>query len=167
MARRRIHRNGWEIVTAPPVRFRRPRGMLALPDPARGGDLRLVRPFINIDDADWPLLAGWLVGTLRPRGPYAVLLVHGEQGSAESALVRVSRTLVDPNAAPVRREPRNGQDLIIAARNGLVVAFDNVSHLAQDRATTSRGLRREADLVRDNSSPTSRKLSFTSPAQSR
>jgi hypothetical protein len=44
----------------------------------------------------------------------------------------VSRALVDPNEAPVRREPKNGQDLIVAARNGLVVAFDNVSTLPQE-----------------------------------
>jgi hypothetical protein len=36
---------------------------------------------------------------------------------------------VDPNEAPVRREPKNGHDLIVAARNGLIVAFDNVSSL--------------------------------------
>jgi len=128
----RIDANGWELVPEPPVRFRRARGMLPLPYPDRDGNLGELRRFVNVDDADWPLYLGWLVGTLRPRGPYAILLVHGEQGSAKSTLVRVSRALVDPNEAPVRREPKNGQDLIVAARNGLVVAFDNVSTLPQE-----------------------------------
>jgi hypothetical protein len=128
----RIDANGWEIVPEPPVRFRRARGMLPLPHPVRGGSLDELRRFVNVDDADWPLYIGWLVGTLRPRGPYAIVLVHGEQGSAKSTLVRVSRALVDPNEAPVRREPKNGQDLIVAARNGLIVAFDNVSRLPQE-----------------------------------
>ena len=128
----RIGPHGWDVVADPPVRFRRARGMLPLPDPVAGGSLELLRPFANVVDDDWPLLLGWIVGALRPRGPYAVLLVHGEQGSAKSTLVRIARALLDPNEAPVRREARNGQDLIVAARNGLVVAFDNVSHLSQD-----------------------------------
>ena len=140
----RVHAAGWEIVSAPPVRFRRPRGMLALPAPALGGQLADVRPFANVTDSDWPLLIGWLVGALRPRGPYPVLLIHGEQGSAKSTLVRVCRSLLDPNEAPVRREPREGRDLIVAARNGHVVAFDNVgsklsSELSDDLARLATG----------------------------
>ena len=128
----RISAEGWEVVSDPPVRFRRAYGMLPLPEPVRGGPLDLLKPFVNVPAPDWPLLLGWLVGALRPRGPYPVLLVHGEQGSAKSTLVRIVRALVDPNEAPVRKEPRNGQDLIIAARNGHIVAFDNVSRLSQD-----------------------------------
>ncbi len=128
----RVDEFGWEIVAEPPVRFRRARGMLPLPHPESGGSLDELRQFVNVDPDDWPLYLGWLLGTLRPRGPYAILLVHGEQGSAKSTLVRVSRALVDPNEAPVRRQPKDGQDLIVAARNGLVVAFDNVSALPQE-----------------------------------
>jgi hypothetical protein len=128
----RISADGWEIVVDPPVRFRRARGMLPLPDPVAGGSVEELRRFANVGADDWPLLIGWIVGAFRPRGPYAVLLVHGEQGSAKSTLVRIARALLDPNEAPVRREPRNGQDLIVAARNGLVLAFDNVSHLSQE-----------------------------------
>jgi hypothetical protein len=125
----RVSADGWEIVHDPPVRFRRARGMLPLPYPVRGGSVGELRPFVNVDDKDWPLLVGFVIGTLRPSGPYPVLPINGEQGSAKSTLVRVVRALVDPNEAPVRREATNGQDLIIAARNGLIVAFDNVSTL--------------------------------------
>jgi hypothetical protein len=128
----KIDATGWEVVHNPPVRFRRARGMLSLPYPTKGGGLDELREYVNVDDEDWPLFLGWLVGALRPRGPYAVLLVHGEQGSAKSTLVRVARALLDPNEAPIRREPRTGQDLIVAARNGLVVAYDNVSKLSPE-----------------------------------
>jgi hypothetical protein len=126
----KITADGWEIVQHPTVRFRRSSGMLPLPYPVTGGSLDELRVRVNVVDADWPLFVGWLVGTLRPRGPYAILIVNGEQGSAKSTMVRVARTLVDPDEAPVRREPRDGQDLIVAARNGLIVAFDNVSRLS-------------------------------------
>ena len=128
----RIDASGWTVVSDPPVRFRRARGMLALPCPEPGGSFDQLRDFVNVVDDDWPLLLGFVVGCVRPRGPYPVLLVHGEQGSAKTTTVRVVRSLIDPNEAPVRREPRNGQDLIVAARNGAVVAFDNISALPSE-----------------------------------
>lgn len=146
---------GWKTVAEPPVRFRRPRGMLPLPHPQPGGSLDTLRRFVNVDDADWPLYLGWLIGTLRPRGPYAILLVHGEQGSAKSTLVRVSRALVDPNEAPVRREPRNGHDLIIAARNAWIVAFDNVSRLSPELSDDLARLATGQALAPASSTPTS------------
>src|SRR5262249_33085117 len=80
-------------------------------------------------DAEWPLLVGWLLAALRPVGPYPVLLLHGEQGSAKSTTERILRALVDPNSASLRAEPRNPHELMIAAKNGWVVALDNVSPL--------------------------------------
>ncbi len=96
----------------PPVKFRRTRGMLPLPVPVSGGNLADLRPFVNIaSDADWILLSAWLVATLRPTGPYPVLVLHGEQGSAKSTLARVLRLLVDPNRAALRTTPRDERDL--------------------------------------------------------
>ena len=40
------------------------------------------------------------------------------------------RRLVDPNKSELRSEPKEPRDLLIAATNGLVVAFDNLSHLS-------------------------------------
>jgi hypothetical protein len=55
--------------------------------------------------------------------------VTGEQGSAKSTLTAVLRFFVDPNAAPIRSLPREARDLFIAASNGHVLAFDNISSL--------------------------------------
>ena len=105
-------------------------GMRQLPHPTRGGNIDELREYANVGDDDWPLFAAAAVATLRPRGPFPVLQLHGEQGSAKSTTARVLRELVDPNAAPLRSEPRDGRDLMIAAHNGWIVAYDNVSHLA-------------------------------------
>ncbi|MHB1426588.1 MAG: hypothetical protein ACYC3I_25790 [Gemmataceae bacterium] len=41
---------GWRIVEDPPVRFRRPRGMLPLPKPQQGGTVEDLRRFVNVAD---------------------------------------------------------------------------------------------------------------------
>ena len=53
----------------------------------------------------------------------------GEQGSAKSTFSAVLRSLLDPNTAPLRALPREDRDLFIAANNGHVLTFDNVSGL--------------------------------------
>ena len=121
---------GWQVVTDVPVRFRRRRGMRALPKPEAGGSIEKLRPFVNVrDDYEWTLLQAWLVSALRTPGPFPLLTLCGEQGSAKSTTARVLRALVDPNAAPLRAEPRNGRDLMIAASNGWVLGLDNLSRL--------------------------------------
>jgi len=121
---------GWQALGNPPVKFRRARGMLALPQPIGGASIEVLRQFVNVrDEADFVLLVAWLVAALRPRGPYPALALHGEQGSAKSTTARVLRMLVDPNVAALRAAPREPRDLMIAATNGWCVAFDNLSHL--------------------------------------
>lgn len=113
-----------------PVRFVRRRGMLALPTPVSGGSVDDLREFVNVpNDDDWTLLVAWMVAALRPTGPYPVLSVDGEHGSAKSTLCRFLRALIDPNVASLRRPPRDERDLIIAATNGWCVGFENLSGL--------------------------------------
>jgi hypothetical protein len=124
----KVTRHGWSITNDPPVLFRRPRGVLSLPLPKQGGDLMTLRRLVNVrEEADWQLLVVWLLAALRPRGPYPVLCMHGQQGCAKSTMARMLRSLVDPSAACLRSAPRDGRDVMIAATNGWVVALDNLS----------------------------------------
>jgi hypothetical protein len=126
-----ITAEGWRVTDHPPVKFRRSRGMLPLPHPLAGGSIDLLAPFVNIDgDDDWHLLVGWLVSAFRPQGPYPILVLHGEQGSAKSTTARVLRSLIDPNKAGLRSEPREPRDLMVAAHNSWIIALDNLSHLS-------------------------------------
>jgi hypothetical protein len=75
------------------------------------------------------LLLSWLAAALRPTGPYPVLILQGEQGSAKSTAQRILRALADPSTVPLRTTPREERDLLIAATNGWVVSFDNLSGL--------------------------------------
>ena len=125
---------GWRIASDPPVRFRRPRGMLSLPSPEPGGTIDALRPFLNCGegasgDDNWRLFVAWLLAALRPDRPMPVIALHGEQGSAKSTTTKVLRALVDPNTTPLRHAPRDARDIAIAAKNGWIVAYDNLSAL--------------------------------------
>jgi hypothetical protein len=121
---------GWRIAEKPPIRFRRSPGMLPLPAPLRGGRIEELGRYLNLSSqADRVLVYSWLVATLRPRGPYPILNLLGEQGTAKSTAARVLRALVDPFAAPLRTPPRDERDLQISAKNSHVIALDNISGL--------------------------------------
>jgi hypothetical protein len=127
-----VDSSGWRIGEASdsPMRFRRAHGMLPLPVPERGGSLNDLRDFVNVgSDGDFQLLVGFIIGALRPCGPYPILVLHGEQGSAKSTTTRVLRSLIDPSVAPLRSEPRDARDLMIAANNGWMIPLDNISRL--------------------------------------
>jgi hypothetical protein len=120
---------GWRVIADSPVRFRRAKAMGKLPIPVKGGSVHDLRKLVNVRDEDWPLVVAWLLAAMRPVGPYPLLCLHGEQGSAKSSTARVLRSLIDPNSSPLRSEPREPRDLMIAANNGWVIALDNLSRV--------------------------------------
>lgn len=125
-----ITATSWRLTDTAPVRFRRPKGLLALPVPQPGGDLAVLRTYINVTtEQDFILLIATLVAYLRGRGPYPVVALNGEQGSAKSTTARIIKALLDPSSAPLRSSPKEPRDLMIAASHSHVIAFDNLSDL--------------------------------------
>ncbi|MGR3649500.1 MAG: hypothetical protein ACU0BJ_13855 [Shimia sp.] len=120
---------GWQVVDHPPARFRRSSSQLPLPTPAKDiGDIDLLRQFVNVgSEDDFRMIVAWLVGCFHPRGPYPILILNGEQGSAKSTTARVLRSLIDPANPIARSAPNSEQDLVISARHNHVLAFDNLS----------------------------------------
>lgn len=122
---------GWRVVSSPPVRFRRSGGMRPLQRPVHGGSISTLRSFLNVtSEEEFVLAVCWILAALRNIGPYPVLALSGEQGSAKSTFATLLRRLIDPNVASLRSLPREERDLAISANNAHVLAFDNVSHLS-------------------------------------
>ena len=93
-----------------------------------------LRPLLNIrpgvdGDNDFILAIAYALACLRGRGPYPVMVIGGEQGSAKSTRSALLRSLVDPGKPTLRALPHDERDLVVAARNRHVLAFDNVSGL--------------------------------------
>jgi hypothetical protein len=126
-----IDESGWRVVADPPVYFRRSSGMKPLPEPVAGGSLKGdLRPLLNVKtDDEFVLTVAWLLAALCPTGPYPVLALAGEQGSAKSMRSNFLRALIDPNSVPLRALPRSEHDVFIAAHNSHVLAYDNASGL--------------------------------------
>jgi hypothetical protein len=129
---------GWRVMANPPVRFRRAKGMLPLPEPVGGGKLDraistridALQKSLNVKtETEFVLVVSYILAAIRGRGPYPVLVLSGEQGSAKSTLSRILRELFDPNTAPLRTPPRSERDLAIAANNSHAQVFENISRL--------------------------------------
>jgi hypothetical protein len=126
-----VDADGWRIVKQPPVYFRRAPGMLPLPDPKADGQLDLLPKLFGLDprSEEAMFLIAWLVMTLHPSGPYPVLNLRGEQGSRKTTLTEMLRRVIDPNIAPTRQPSADEEAIILAARNGHIVALDNLSFI--------------------------------------
>jgi hypothetical protein len=120
---------GWQVIDNPPVKFRRAKGMLPLPTPTKGGNVNDLQRFVNVQGDNYLLLKAWLLAAMRPTGPYPVLCLHGEQGSAKSTAARMARALIDPSSTALRCQPRSARDLMIAANNGWIINLDNLSEI--------------------------------------
>jgi hypothetical protein len=125
-----IDTEGWRVISEPPIRFQRPRGMLPLPVPVQGGSLGELKTLLNLArDDDLVLMIAWLLSALRPVGPYPLLALAGEPGAAKSTTARVLRMLTDPNVSCLRSSPREERDCWIAAGNAGMLTFDNLSSI--------------------------------------
>src|SRR5262245_64157838 len=122
--------DGWRVIGCPPVCFRRPAGMLPLPVPQQGGSIEALNSCLNLASRDdFVLIVAWLLAALRSGSPYPLLAISGEQGSAKTVLSKLLKALIDPNSAPLRSLSREERELMIAANNGYLLAFDNLSGL--------------------------------------
>jgi hypothetical protein len=130
-----ITKAGWQVLGggSAPVRFVRPNAMEALPLPATGGRLEELRSHINLeeDDEQWSLVAGFLASAfvLAPLGPFPILIFHGEQGCTKTTASAHCAAVLDPRRAGLRALPRDLEQLAVAADNGFLLAFDNVSRI--------------------------------------
>jgi Phage integrase family len=130
-----ITAKGWRVVTGIPdnVRFVRRAGFGALPIPVKGGSIQTLRPFYNVRDEDFVLCVGWLLGALRPKGPYSTIMLTGASGSAKTSGCLVFKRLIDPGLADLR--PFKGEDdMYVGAYSSWVQGFDNISRISPENA---------------------------------
>lgn len=123
-----ITASGYEITSSPPVLFRASAGKLV--EPAEKGDINLLRRHLNVNDVQFQLIIAWLTFSMGPAGPYPVLALWGEQGSAKTTAAAVLRYLLDGRRTGGRALPSSKQNLDVAAKLSHLLSFDNVSFIS-------------------------------------
>lgn len=116
----------WRAADQLPIHFRRAGKPQPLPRPTTPDFARLWR-HVNVTPEHRVLVAAFMLGALRPRGPYPALALIAEQGSGKSHASRTIKALTDPSASPLRSPPREERDLLVAATSSWVLALDNLS----------------------------------------
>ena len=129
-----VRPGAWSLESGTPQpQFRRQVTQAPMPEPdasSGAADIELLRPFINVrSERDWMQLIAWLIAAWVPEIGHPVLVVHGEQGTAKSTLMRMLTLLVDPSSAPLRSEPRDIDAWVQAADHTWLLTLDNVSAL--------------------------------------
>jgi putative DNA primase/helicase len=116
----------------PMSRFVRPDGFGVIPvDPKAKADFDKLWDHVNVtDETDRTLIAGWLVMALRGKGPYPILTIQGQHGSAKSTTTKMLRLLADPGSGEGRSMPSNEDNLFIATKGGHILALDNLSGMS-------------------------------------
>lgn len=141
--------DGWGPIDRSPVLFRRTAATLPLPEPVSGQDLDdSLFVLLNISRDDRPLMKALLIHHLWPNIAHVIARLTGRDGTAKTWATRLTRSLIDPCAAPTRAMPKDETDWIIAVNAALIAAIDNVSSIpdwlsdAMCRASTGEGLMR-------------------------
>jgi hypothetical protein len=102
--------------------------MKAMSAPVQGGSINLLQQFLNIESqSEWALITAWLLGAMRTSGPFPILVLQGEQGTAKSTTARLLKDLIDPSVTQSQSLPRSERDLAITASKSHVLNFDNLS----------------------------------------
>jgi hypothetical protein len=128
----RVSADGWRIEPRMSVPLVRGVGMRALPIPERGGNIRDLRPFVNVrGDDDFVLLCGSMASLLNPFGQFMTYLLCGPPGSAKTTITRAMRALTDPHEVDSRR-PGSVRDIYHATTQTHVVAFENMRHVNEE-----------------------------------
>lgn len=153
-----ITNEGWKTCLEPPVLFYRPPGMKALPNPVLGKGFKKLKQFLPKGESgniSRRLILAWLVGSLNPKGPYVVLILNGNKGSAKSTIMEFLKSLVDPSEAITRSFSKNEEDLMIYCKYNWVISFDNLSHISKQmsdalcRVSTDGGLSTRKQYTND------------------
>lgn len=125
-----ITKNGWQIISDPPVKFRRSKATKALPEPKTGGTLADLKALVNVSDSDDLLLVTALIDWIRPDTAYPVVELIGEQGSGKSTTAENIRRMIDPKSVNLRSAAKSVEDLYVGSRSNHIVCLNNLSFLS-------------------------------------
>ena len=128
-----ITREGWKTVKNQII-FRRFNHQIPQVSPERNYSPDIFEQFmnlLNVKKEDRLLLKCYIISLFIPDLPKAVLMVHGEQGTAKSMLQELIIMLVDPTLTKVLTPPKKTEELIQQVSKYAVTYYDNLSRIPE------------------------------------
>ena len=156
---RAIHvtKEGWQVISNPPILFRRYSHQKAMPEPVEGGDVNEILEFANIkNEGDRLLYIVTGVTYLIPNIPHVILIFFGPQGSGKTWSLRVIRCLVDPSQLDLLNLPRRPREMVQNLDHHWLAFYDNVGRIPEwcsnvfCRAVTGMGVSKRALYTDDD-----------------
>ena len=126
----RVTPGRWEVVSDPPMIFKRYSHQQAQVEPKGGGELQKLFKYLNITKKDHRLLAQiLLVCYFIPEIAHPILHPWGDQGSGKTTICNIFKLLIDPSKLSVFFAPRDLNETIQALEHHYFLAFDNLSEI--------------------------------------
>lgn len=123
--------DGWQVISNPPVIFRRSPLTAALPMPERGGSIDQFFDYAPVAERDRALLLGFIISAFFANIPHPILNIVGEQGSGKSGLCRRIVSVTDPSRVSARKPPRDIDGWVTACLGSWVINLDNMSAIPE------------------------------------
>ena len=119
-----------------------------------------LKPFVNVEDRDWPLVAGWMVNHLIAGNNSPILMLLGTNGSGKSTACNAINYAVEGGRSVPDSLEFSGKkdDVMVTLSKHKVAVFDNISKISEDlsdnlaqvvygKTYQKRKLRTDDDLV--------------------
>jgi hypothetical protein len=135
----RITSEGWSIVDSyhVPIMFRRRSGHLPQAYPSKDYPKDIFEQFLKLvniknDDEDTKLLLEcYVICLVIPAIAKALLMVHGPQGAAKTALEDLIKSLIDPGVLANLTIPTSRKELTQQFQNNFLVYYDNLRKMPE------------------------------------
>jgi hypothetical protein len=128
----RISQEGWEEVDSTPVPMFVRFNQTPQEDPDKNFEENLFDKFLQLtnlkEDQDRILLKVYIVSLFIPDIPHAMLILHGEKGSAKSTLQTMIKLLVDPAKPTLLTIHSDRSEFIQQLAHNHIAYYDNVKN---------------------------------------
>lgn len=133
-----VNEYGWQKKNTSNVSFIESSKMEPLPTPAKGGDIELLRKYVNVTDEQWPFMQAYILYCMHGKGPFPILVLTGSAGSAKTSTSRFIRSLIDPQVVKDLSLPYGikTDTILLSSKYGYVLAYDNISSINREVSDT-------------------------------
>lgn len=166
----KLNADGWEVTQMPVSakrafvlseavrRLEEPQRIEGVPESFKELN-QLLKPFVNVENADWPLIVGWMVNHLLLNNS-PILMLLGTNGSGKSTACNAVNFAVEGGHAVPDSLEFSGKkdDVMVTLSKHKVAVFDNISKINDDlsdnlaqviygKTYQKRKLRTDDDLI--------------------